>query len=367
MAIASAGKDRLEALDLLRGLAALAVLIRHYPWPDREVLLLPRSYLAVDLFFVLSGFVIAYTYQQRLESGMPVGRYLLARLIRLYPLYLFATLLAAAHVAIQLVRHGPIEDFGRWGSTLATAVLFLPTPPAEWSLMPTALYPLNYAAWSLLFELVVNVLYGVLALRLTGRLLAALIAAGAILVGVTIAQFGSLDFGAGWESGLWGVGRALLSFFVGVAVFRWRERIRLPAVPAWLVGLALIAALLPPPGDRPWLYDLVCVGVLFPLLVWAAADASGGRRSRAVARQLGFVSYPIYVLQMALIPILAVLMSRAFGIKPTDSIAGGLLLQLAFVVGISWLVGRWFDEPVRTWLKRRSGLPLAPPPAQSAP
>ena len=70
-AIADAGRDRLETLDLLRGLAALAILARHFPWPEYDVLLLPRSYLAVDLFFTLSGFVIAYSYQHRLEGGLP--------------------------------------------------------------------------------------------------------------------------------------------------------------------------------------------------------------------------------------------------------------------------------------------------------
>ena len=67
-----AARDRLEALDLLRGLAALAMLVRHFPWPNAEVLLLTRSYLGVDLFFTLSGFVIAYSYQARLSAGLPV-------------------------------------------------------------------------------------------------------------------------------------------------------------------------------------------------------------------------------------------------------------------------------------------------------
>ena len=369
MAIASIGastsKDRLETLDLLRGLAALAILALHFPWPGGDVLLMPRSYLGVDLFFTLSGFVIAYSYQHRLQSGMPVRRYFLARLIRLYPLYFLATLIAAAILAVRLLRDGESEGFGPWGATLATAALFFPTP-VEWSTWPRVFFPLNPAAWSLFFELAVNVLYGVLALRLSNRLLGLLIVVGAILLGIAVFRMGTASLGADWSSAHWAWGRALFSFFAGVALFRLRARVRLPAIPAWLLGLVLLAVLLAP-ASWPWIYDLACIFLVFPLLVWAGADASSGKTMRAVSRQLGFISYPIYVLQMALIPILMVLLDRGLGMRLNASIVGGLLLHFAFVVGISWLVARWFDEPVRAWLKKRFGLPPGQTPAQSAP
>ncbi len=361
-----AAKDRLEALDLLRGLAALAILVRHFPWPNEEVLLFTRSYLGVDLFFTLSGFVIAYSYQGRLSAGLPGRRYLLARLVRLYPLYLAATLLAAAWMATGLIRNGPIEGLVRLGATLATAVLFLPTPD-KWSLAPGSFFPLDYPAWSLFFELVVNALFGIVASRLTNRLLAALIAAGALGLALAVWRYGNLDLGSDWETAPWAFGRAMFSFFVGVAVYRWRERVRLPGVPVWLLGLVLLVAYLPTRGDLQWIYDLACIVVLFPLLVWAAADASSGPAMRAVSRHAGTLSYPIYVLQMPLIAILTVLLRKASGIELKDAGVGGMALHLAFVVGVSWLAARWFDEPARVWLKRRFGLPRAPTPAQTAP
>jgi len=81
-------RDRFAGLDLLRGIAAVAVLLMHCwttpsSWPQASPNLLPRAYLAVDLFFVLSGFVITHAYGQRLGSAAELRRYCLARLIRL--------------------------------------------------------------------------------------------------------------------------------------------------------------------------------------------------------------------------------------------------------------------------------------------
>ena len=252
----SSGNERIDTLDLLRGIAALAVVSFHFAWPQRAVPL-PRAYLAVDLFFVLSGFVIAYAYQHRLDAGMPVRRYVLARLIRLYPLYIVGTLLGAAWVAQRLLRHDGFEAFGPWAVTLSSAVLFLPDPiglgAAEG---PRLFFPFDGPAWSLFFELVVNLLYGALAVRLSNRLLAALILGGAVLLALAIIDNGTVNAGFAWVDAGWGSGRALFGFFVGVAVFRWRRHHRFVAIPIWLLGLVLLASFVPAPGGRPWLYEL---------------------------------------------------------------------------------------------------------------
>jgi peptidoglycan/LPS O-acetylase OafA/YrhL len=328
------------------------------------VLLLPRSYLAVDLFFTLSGFVIAYSYQHRLEAGLPRRRYFLARLVRLYPLYIAATLLAAAWSATGHLRDGDFAAFGPLGSTLAMSALFLPTPNA-WSSWPGSFFPLVYPAWSLFFELVVNALYGLVALRLSNRLLAVLVAFGAAGLVLAVWQAGTVDVGSEWKTAQWAFGRAVFSFFAGVAVYRWRDRLPIPALPAWLLGLVLIAAFLPPEGDGAWIYDLACITVLFPLLVRAGAGAASGPRVRAFSREVGALSYPVYVLQQPLIAILMVLYAKSFGTELAETLPAGLVLQFAVVVAIAWLALRLYDEPVRGWLKRRLLLPRAA--AQTAP
>src|ERR1041385_8149717 len=92
--------SRFEALDLLRGLAALAVVAFHVPHIPGTLSLAPRGYLAVDLFFALSGFVLAYAYGAELARGGNIRRFMVQRLIRLYPLYLIA-LLAGALLALN--------------------------------------------------------------------------------------------------------------------------------------------------------------------------------------------------------------------------------------------------------------------------
>lgn len=95
-----------HTLDGLRGVAAGTVLIYHFPslWSPASA---PSAYLAVDLFFLMSGFVIEHAYGQRLATGLGVRRFLLLRLIRLYPLYLVGTGITALAIAGAMLAHQP--------------------------------------------------------------------------------------------------------------------------------------------------------------------------------------------------------------------------------------------------------------------
>ena len=91
------GVARFTGLDGLRGLAALAVFGAHVPDPLlRDAL--PGCDLAVDLFFALSGFVLAHAYFERLRKGMGVGTFFKRRVIRLYPLYALGTIISLSIV-----------------------------------------------------------------------------------------------------------------------------------------------------------------------------------------------------------------------------------------------------------------------------
>jgi peptidoglycan/LPS O-acetylase OafA/YrhL len=350
---------RFAGLDLLRGIAAVAVLLMHCwttpsSWPQASPNLLPRAYLAVDLFFVLSGFVIAHAYGQRLGSAAEVRRYCLARLIRLYPFYLAAVVIAAAEMLLAVrAGHGadPNVTSGHLSASFATALLFLPTPQS-WSVWPPLLFPLAFTAWTLLWELLVNLLYGFGGPRFRGLWLAAPVLLGGAGLCATLYVFGSADAGGYWQGAWVGGVRALFSFLVGVALFRIRDRFRTPSIPLPILAIALLLAFVPARGGA--MYDFACIAFLFPLLVWLGAEASMSARLRDVSLFAGFLSYPVYLLQAPLLWALPPLAVRLSSFVPPGELRQiAVQLYPCAIIAAAWLVARWFDQPVREWLRQR--------------
>ena len=149
-----------------------------------------NSYLAVDLFFVLSGFVLEHAYGRRFREGMSVGTFMLARLQRLYPLYALAFILALPFLFAQLVNGalGPAQAVIEF----LCGALMLPTP--NFAHPQADLYPLNFAAWSLFFELLANLLFAAFGRRLHTKSLIWLVGGCAVAL-VACATAGWLGFG----------------------------------------------------------------------------------------------------------------------------------------------------------------------------
>jgi peptidoglycan/LPS O-acetylase OafA/YrhL len=157
-------KDRFHALDAVRGMAALAVLIYHLSGQK----IFPGAWVAVDLFFVLSGFVIHHSYQNRLERGMGIGEFMTLRLIRLAPLYWLALMIGA----FTFVLDKPDTGMADLAEMTVRGALWMPRLsdlPWPFNATPVAteqrIFPLNGPSWSLFFELVVNVLFFYLGAR----------------------------------------------------------------------------------------------------------------------------------------------------------------------------------------------------------
>ena len=358
--------ERFAALDLLRGVAALAVLTLHLPWPTGVRLPFPKAYLAVDLFFVLSGFVIAHAYEHRLTSDTQFKQFCVARIIRLYPLYLMATLMAGAMVlAAALFGAGshPFVTVRRSLASFAIALLMLPTP-RRWSTDPTSFFPLVFPAWSLMWELWVNLLYGFITVRFSRKFVALCLGAG--LVGLVLALRIYGDLSGGWEwRGAWSGGaRALFSFFLGVIVFRLRRRCSSPSLPGALLPMVLLAALVPAAGGSA--YEIACVGLLFPILVWLGADAVMSPMMRLVADFSAYISYPVYLLQAPLLLIVGTAWLRFERVVPQIDTARVFAYAFAVIVG-SWLVARYCDSPLRDFLRLRFASQEAEPQAETAP
>jgi len=343
--------QRFILLDAIRGLAAVFVLLRHTVayWQFGFY----RSYLAVDLFFVLSGFVIAFAYDEKMRTkAMGLGQFLAARLIRMYPMYLFSLVLCALVWFDQLP--GLVVPF-------ALALFFLPCPVSN----SPAFFGLNGPYWSLFFELVANLLYGLLRPLLTNRGLVALIGVFGLGVAAVAVVNGNLDTGWLWNPGsaFAGVARSVFGVFLGVLLFRYY-----PTVSAWVgrwmspwVAFVLVAVVLASPdaGDFNPLVDVVVVFVVFPVLV-VAASRYRGTRGRGLLLILGAASYPLYTVHQQVGGIVQFLTG---GLVASTAPWSGLVFTVV-LLGLCAGLEKVFDLPVRRWLKETvlgSGLsPSAP-------
>lgn len=352
-------KDRtFTALDALRGVAALSVVTLHLPILFGGKVL-PGAYLAVDFFFVLSGFVLAYAYGRRLERGMTIRAWMKARIIRLYPLYILGTLIGLSVQAISILVNHQLGRAPGVAISLFCAALFLPSPVAT-----TAVFPFLPAAWSLFFELAANWIYGWVA-RLGVRALATTIFVGLLLLIATDAWFGSLDVGSKLSNFVGGVGRVTFGFFAGVGLYRlWNYRTPAWSFPVWLAAPLLVAIFWFDPGAARPIYDPLVACLVMPAIVFFTAGYTGPPLLQRLGGYLGIASYPIYVLHQ---PLGGYLIGSLRRLGPTlihSAPLPGIIGVTALVVG-GVLLDRFYDAPIRR--KLTAWLSPARPPSPDAP
>lgn len=331
---------RYEFLDALRGVAAILVVQRHvsetfggHPFAS--------SYLAVDFFFVLSGFVIAHAYDRKLTAGMSVRSFLLRRLIRLYPMFIFGLVLMTGFKFLQIGQDAQ-------GTAVAWAVTFLFNAaflPISFLASPFILGP----AWSLFCEAIANIVYAPVAtMRTSSRTMAAFAILGAVGVIASALTFRSLDVGWEFSSIHAGVARVFFSFFVGVIIYRQRGRMPQTGVPSALLSFVALVALLcvdVPDVARAY-YDLVVVLLALPLIVVVGSSVSLGARAGPVCRFLGAASYPVYVLHLPL-ALIAVWLLTMMGISLSAFISAAIWIFVGAVTVMAWVLDVYADGPLR--------------------
>jgi peptidoglycan/LPS O-acetylase OafA/YrhL len=340
----SGRNDHYLGLDALRGVAALAVVWLHFSSRLNLPYLFYHGYLAVDFFFVLSGFVLARAYLARLALGdLAISGFYAMRMIRLMPLVILGTLLAA----IIEFRRPEVADQGRHLSDMGIAVIFGSTLiPILWqtTLEQAAVFPLNAPAWSLFFEMAANAIFAPLARIRMGSLVLLMLMVSALAMLWGMRRFGSVDLGANPPNFWFGFARVSWSFTLGVGLFFIRDRA--PHSPFWvsLIGLVLVLAC---PDLGPWnsAFDGACVFIVLPMLVLTASSArlpDCGRRASAISGEL---SYPIYAIHYPLV--------RAFGVAgtklqlaPLGRIAFVMAATLAIVTA-SACIYAIYDRPIR--------------------
>lgn len=355
---AARSASKYAVLDGMRGLAALFVVVRHTP--DLWDFSFFRSYLAVDLFFVLSGFVIAHAYDRKLSAGeLTPARFMTARLIRLYPAYFFSLAFCILVIALEVSRHAASQEAGIGDYVVATllSMLFLPSQiPGNFSL-----FPLNFPCWSLFFELVFNALYSATQKWLTRRVLLAIVVATGAFTVYCAMKNGGLDIGFLWglRSVVTGGSRCFFGIFMGLLVyrhahlFRVRSRLWCRYLPMAAVCLVLASPSVP---RFDWVCDALCITVVFPACVALGGQRSTGR-SDAVLLLLGAASYPVYVLHKPLGDLVKLGFDTA-AIKSAAPWAGLLFVVLLTATAI--VLERIYDLPVRRFLTGKLRPALAP-------
>ncbi len=337
-------KQRYFALDAMRGIAAIAVFLHHGNALSHP-LVAAAGYRAVDLFFVLSGFVLTHSYEDRLLAGYGVRRFMLDRLVRLYPLYLVGALLGIAGAWIAYRLGGGQLGLHTLVPATLSLLVFLPSP--TWS-YTGELVPLNVPCWSLFLELLANLAFA-LCLRwlTTARLVLGVVVAGTCLAAIAIAH-GNANLGSDWATITGGLSRVTFSFFLGCLLYRLKPSRMIRSHWAWLLPVATIPLLCL--GSEELVMDLLCIFILFPILIGAGAmfETPGHR----LPSMLGDTSYGLYVVHVPAI----LLVYKAFSFLKSDANrfapATGLMLLFALLVFVV-LADRWYDRPVRRYLKRR--------------
>lgn len=364
-------KPHYELLDGLRGVAALLVILYHFgegfaTSPVDQMM--NHGYLAVDFFFVLSGFVIGYAYDDRWHNGgMTPWRFMLRRIIRLQPMVVFAVVLGAIAYTIQGSVHwdGTPVPFHHLLMALILGLFMIPLlPGVDADVRGNGeMFPLNGPSWSLFFEYIGSVLYAFILHKLSKRALTVVV----IISGICLAAWsmgnmsGAYSLGVGWTMADWGfIGgflRLSFSFSIGLLLTRDFRPIRIPG--AFWICTAILVALLSCPyvgsadGKEPsvinGIYDVVCTLLIFPAIVYmGACGTTTDAFSTRTCGFLGRISYPIYIVHYPLMYLFyawvwnnGITFDRAWPVCVCIFVAAILL---------AWAALKWYDEPVRRWL-----------------
>lgn len=360
------GRPRYDVLDGLRGVAALVVVVYHVfeafaTSPLDQIV--NHGYLAVDFFFLLSGFVIGLSYDGRWAEGMTWRQFALRRLIRLQPIMVAGALLGGALFYLQGCNWwdvGAVSVLSLLGAVALNALLIPVSPHIEVRGIGE-MYPLNGPSWSLFFEYIAYAAYAVGLRRMPrwGLLAVAALSLGGLCWFIFGQATGGI--GLGWtmkDYGLWGgLARVLFSFSVGLLMYR---SVR-PGGLRWggLLGAILLVTLCALPrlggSEQYWLnglFELVCIGLLFPLvLYWGASTEVTHPGVLRWCRFLGELSYPLYAVHYPFI-YLYIAWVKNHELSFAQSLPGAVALLVGSVC-LAYLLHRFYDVPLRRKLEQR--------------
>lgn len=366
-------KPHYHLLDGLRGVAALMVIWYHvfegYAFAGGTTIdTFNHGYLAVDFFFILSGFVIGYAYDDRWGKNFTMKDFIKRRLIRLHPMVIMGAVVGAITFYIQ----GSVQ----WDGThigismvmlsLLCTIFFIPAMPGVgYEVRGNGeMFPLNGPYWSLFFEYIGNILYALFIRRLSNKALTIVV----VLLGVALASFaifnvsGYGNIGVGWTldgvNFIGGLLRMLFPFSMGMLLSRNFKPMKLRGA-FWICTLVMIALFAVPylEGTESictnGIYEAFCIIIAFPILLWiGASGTTTDKKSTQICKFLGDISYPIYVIHYPFMYLFYawLIKNQLFTLGETWQVA---LCVYAWNILFAYLCLKLYDEPVRKYLAKR--------------
>ena len=342
-------KQHFEILDGLRGIAAVAVVIFHFmefAVPDYRNNFIAHAYLAVDFFFCLSGFVIAYAYDNKLQK-IGIVQFFKLRLIRLHPLVMIGSIIGlAAFVFDPFSNLYAAYGQGKILIMFLTSCLLIPYPVVHERYFN--LFHLNPPTWSLFWEYIANIFYALVLCKLRNKTLWVLTAIAAVALCHEAYRSGYLGVGWGGDNIIGGGLRVFYSFLAGMLVYR-SNRIIKSSLGFISMGILLMIAFLIPFSDKvnP-ITDPVIVLFYFPFLVALGAGACLTPGFTRICRFSGQISYPLYMIHY---PFLWIFFSYVEDKKPAMSQMEIIIpIAVLLLIALAWFIMNFVDMPFRNYL-----------------
>jgi len=342
-------KKHFEILDGLRGIAAISVVIFHFienVYLDYSRNFIGHGFLAVDFFFCLSGFVIAYAYDDRIRN-IGVKKFLKLRLIRLHPLVILGSCLGLIGFFADPFANNAPYGFAQLMQIFLSSVLLIPFP-----IMADRgfnLFGLNPPAWSLFWEYVVNIIYAFVLYKIARKYLLWLTILAAIPLCIVCYKADSLMGGWGgpnfWDGGV----RVSFSFLAGLLVYRskWIIKNRFGFLG---LSILLILAFIMPYTKWNFITEPLVIIVYFPLIIALGAGTVLRNSVKNLCIFAGKISYPIYMTHYVAIFIFANYYNKY---KP-DSLALTTIIIIGtlLLIGFAYLMMIIYDTPIRKYLAK---------------
>ncbi len=371
-------KPHYELLDGLRGVAALLVLIYHihegFAFAEATngdgsglITTLNHGHIAVDFFFILSGFVISYAYDDRWKK-MSLGNFFKRRLIRLHPMLIMGAIIGTISFLIGGCQqwNGTITPIGWVITALLLTMCMIPAiPGVAYEVRGNGeMFPLNGPGWSLFFEYIGNILYALFIRRLSTKALAAVtVGLGVIHTWFFVWNISGYDsVGVGWtidEINFWGgLVRMLFPFSMGMLLARTFKPRQIKGA-FWICSALLLVSFavpyISPIGNLSMnsLYEVICIALIFPFIVWlGACGYSSDRYTSNINKFLGDLSYPLYIVHYPIMYLFYawLIEKRAYTWGETWEIASVVILSS---IALAYICLKFYDEPIRKWLAHK--------------